>query len=85
MYAPHGGDAVNASGLPDPLTCCHRGCKATVLSNGWNVPCCLMCGREYPKCEKHGGQAAGRRSLRSHRGLCIGESSRRPTRPGEDR
>jgi hypothetical protein len=54
------------------LTCCQRGCKETVAANGWNVPCCLSCGKEYPKCEKHGGQAAGRRSLRSHKGLCIG-------------
>lgn len=30
---------------------------------------CPSCGRAYERCENHGGEAAARRSLKSHRGL----------------
>lgn len=48
-------------------TCTKKGCKLPQAS-GREVGCWL-CGKAYAFCEKHGGEAAARRSLKSHMGL----------------
>lgn len=59
-------------------TCGKRGCKALVVSAvagaagaaGSFVACSEPgCGKEYPRCDRHGGLAAARRSLTAHKGL----------------
>ena len=53
------------------VVCGQRGCKTIINTHGgWsNACCCFDCGKVYAKCEEHGGIAAARRSLKSHRGL----------------
>ncbi len=50
----------------DLFQCGKRGCKG----GGEPVPC-PWCGAQFARCDAHDGKRGARRSLTSHKGICL--------------